>query len=440
MPTPSLSGTSVPTPVLDDDAATSTDCPTTIAEADWLTETFWRNADLARVRDALHCGANVNAVDRDYATPLHLAAQEERDPEIILLLLDAGAYVNEKARDDLTPLHLAAQTNVNTEVIHTLLGNGARVDAYAKDNLTPLHYAAALSNNPAVVHALIGAGADIESGGRMGLTPLQYAAANNRNPAVIQALLDAGADVEAKSSFGPPPLMLAEIENNEEAIRLLSCPVGVTQTALFDTEFWRAADAAQVEEKLRCGADANAQEEYAGLTLLHIAAQYAKDPGAIQALLNAGANIDARNAYGESPLHFAALSGSSETTGVLLAAGAGVEPKDNRGRTPLHFATGGELNRSGIANDPVIPIVHQYGNLFAIRALVAAGANVDTVDEKWRTPLRYAVELRVRPEVVQALLDAGADVNAIDVNGGTPLDRARAVNNKEARRILLSEQ
>ena len=122
MPTPSLSGTSVPTPALDD-AAKLTDCPTTIAEADWLTETFWRNADLARVRDALHCGANVNAVDRDYATPLHLAAQEESDPEIILLLLDAGAYVNEKARDDLTPLHLAAQTNVNTEVIHTLLDN-----------------------------------------------------------------------------------------------------------------------------------------------------------------------------------------------------------------------------------------------------------------------------------------------------------------------------
>ena len=68
----------------------------------------------------------------------------------------------------------------------------------------------------------------------MGLTPLQYAAANNRNAAVIQALLDAGADVEAKSSFGPPPLMLAEIESNEEAIRLLSCPVGVTQTALFE--------------------------------------------------------------------------------------------------------------------------------------------------------------------------------------------------------------
>ena len=427
-------------PVPNGNAAMSAGCPTTITDADWLTGAFWRSVDLAQVTAALHCGANVNAVGSDYATPLHLAAQAERDPEIIHLLLDAGAYVNEKARDDLTPLHLAAQTNVNTRVIHALLDAGARVDAKAKDNLTPLHYAAALSSNPAVVHALIGAGADIESGGRMGLTPLQYAAANNRNPAVIQALLDAGADVEAKNSSGPPPLMLAEIENNEEAIRLLSCPAGVTQTALFDTEFWRAGNEAQVEEILRCGADANAQDEYLGLTLLHIAAQYTKDRGAILVLLNAGANIEARNAYGESPLHYAALSGTSETTKVLLEAGAYFEATDNHGRTPLHYATGGDLHRSGIANNRVIPIVHQYGNPSAIQALVAAGANVDAKDEKGRTPLHYAVELRVHPKVIQVLLDAGADVNARDLYGGTPLDRARGANNKEARRILLSGQ
>ena len=65
------------------------------------------------------------------------------------------------------------------------------------------------------------------------------------------------------------------------------------------------------------------------------------NPGAqaVNALLDAGADVNAEAALGFTPLHHAARHGTAETVLALLDAGADVDAKDGIDFTPLHWAT-----------------------------------------------------------------------------------------------------
>ena len=57
----------------------------------------------------------------------------------------------------------------------------------------------------------------------------------------------------------------------------------------------------------------------------------------LHALLEAGADVNARNEDGESALHFAALYGDPTLMAAILRAGADVNSRDAVGLTPLHW-------------------------------------------------------------------------------------------------------
>ena len=99
----------------------------------------------------------------------------------------------------------------------------------------------------------------------------------------------------------------------------------------------------EVRQLIQGGADVNAKNED-GLTPLMLAAQYNSNPKALRALIGAGADVNAKNKDGVTPLMFAAIMNTPEVLKVLLEAGADVNAKNKDGWTPLMAATEKDSN------------------------------------------------------------------------------------------------
>ena len=110
-------------------------------------------------------------------------------------------------------------------------------------------------------------------------------------------------------------------------------------------------DPAPCFELLRdAGANLEATEKY-GSRPLHCAASHG-DAKLVSLLVEAGANVNAADGYGATALHSAATEGGgghekarTDCVKVLLAAGADVDARNNDGRTPLRVAMFGWQRR-----------------------------------------------------------------------------------------------
>ena len=69
---------------------------------------------------------------------------------------------------------------------------------------------------------------------------------------------------------------------------------------------------------------------------LHEAAEHGRKP-VVEWLLDHGAEVNAKDKNGDTPLHFAAFFGHRDVAELLLANQAEINAKDSNGVTPLHF-------------------------------------------------------------------------------------------------------
>ena len=96
-----------------------------------------------------------------------------------------------------------------------------------------------------------------------------------------------------------------------------------------------------------------------------------------------------------------------------LNNGANINIKNNYGETPLHFAI--VFNRS----------------IKIIELLLEKGANINIQDRNGNTPLYFAISINKPIEIIKFLLEKGAKPNIQNNNGDTPLDLAKEKNNEE---------
>ena len=179
---------------------------------------------------------------------------------------------------------------------------------------------------------------------------------------------------------------------------------------------------------LQAGADPDALDDD-GRTPLHWGANNS-NPMVVTHLLDAGADLNARDNKGYTALHWAAAhSGNGRVVKVLLDRGADPFAESNDGRTPVHSAlryhaepsVASRMLAAG-ADEHLTPLQLSalQGNVMAVDKLLAEGADPNEADRYGWGPLHFAVPL-AGLKVVSALLAAGADPDARTVSGATAL-------------------
>jgi len=88
-----------------------------------------------------------------------------------------------------------------------------------------------------------------------------------------------------------------------------------------------------------------------------------------------GADVNAKNKYEQTPLHFAAYKGRKEIAKLLIAAGADENAKDVNGWTPLHRAA-------------------EAGHKEIAALLIAKGADVNAQSKTFGIPLDFAIKYK----------------------------------------------
>lgn len=189
----------------------------------------------------------------------------------------------------------------------------------------------------------------------------------------------------------------------------------------------RAGDLAGVRAELASGADVNARDSE-GSTPLMYAALYTSDAACIRRLLEHGADPNASNGFGGAALIWG--TGSLEKVKLLVEHGADVNARSKLGKSALLVAA---------SRDGAGPVVSY---------LLAHGARIDTKDELAGVPvipiggggataLIQAAKAR-DGEALAALLKKGAGVNAKEKNNSTALLNAIAYQNHRNIKLLLA--
>jgi ankyrin repeat protein len=192
------------------------------------------------------------------------------------------------------------------------------------------------------------------------------------------------------------------------------------------------------------------KEVTGGLTALMLAACDGRGD-CIRALLDARAEVDAKDNYGRTALMCAARNGRVACGRALLAAGTQVEAKDNEGWTALmHAAYDGRADciralldaRAKVdAKDnygrTALMCAARNGRVACVRALLAAGTQVEAKDsEGWTALMNAAYDGRA--DCIRALLDARAKIDAKDNDGRTALMWAASKAHIDCVSVLLA--
>ncbi len=169
----------------------------------------------------------------------------------------------------------------------------------------------------------------------------------------------------------------------------------------------RKGDANKIKAILQGDPKLVADRDKNGDTPLHVACLHGQTAAA-QVLIDAGADVNAKNGYGAfTPGDlWDVFSSNNHKDPVSLLTVHGVDANDNKnGYTPLHLCLFASRHKE------------------LMQLLVAKGADVNAQSASGATPLFFAV-LRDQPDDVKFLIDKGANVNAADAYGDTILDAA----------------
>ena len=275
----------------------------------------------------------------------------------IQLCLARGVDINARGGSGgYTPLHRAADGG-RAPALRLLLESGADPMICGSGSEFSVLHSAAIADNPEIIGMLLATDAVLfvntpDSPGKVGKTPLELAISFLRADN-IAPLIDAGALVNRIGNNGDAPL--------HHVMRLAENP-DVHGSQVNDQRLKVA------RALLQGGADiGKIKSAVIGDTPLHLAAKDAWAGEKMTALLleYTGDSVDHQNAIHETPLHYAARDGKSDTVALLLKHGANPNAATKTNVTPLYAATCGNVLRTtelllAAGADPDNKTVHNF--------------------------------------------------------------------------------
>jgi ankyrin repeat protein len=332
-----------------------------------------RSGNLETVKLLLEAGANVNAAERFRGeTPLMLAAVENH-ASVVQALIAAGAQVNartveydfqnltggaggiihDRSQGGVTTLILAARQG-SIEATEQLVAGGVDLNASEPQYGFTALQTAIFNGHYALAKLLLEKGADANDGSLYVVMEMRNLAtySNRPNPPdaergvshmdVVRLLLEKGADPNAPYVKTIPP---RQAQGNIN--------VAAGATPLYRAV--RSIDLAAVQLLVDRGANPS-QAIKDGSTPLMAAAGLGAPRGGdeevteagdrndpidvMKALIGKGADVNAANDAGMTPLHYAAQRGSDRIVEFLASQGARFDTKNKQGRTPSELARG----------------------------------------------------------------------------------------------------
>ncbi len=223
-------------------------------------------------------------------------------------------------------------------------------------------------------------------------------------------------------------LNISRIEDSKLPLLITAAQNGYTKT---------------VEALIQAGANVNAVDQCKRTPLHHAALNDCVDT--VEVLLKEGAKVDSVDQYKMTALHNAAENGRKKIVEVLIKNKAdNIDAKNCNGSTALYCAAlnnhanivnalikaGADVNEKDISGWTALHYTASNGHVGTVEVLLKGGADVNAVDQCKRTPLHHAASngcvdtVEVLLKTVEVLLKEGANVNAVDQCKRTPLHHA----------------
>ena len=221
----------------------------------------------------------------------------------------------------------------------------------------------------------------------------------------------------------------------------------------------RDGDVARMRELIHQGESPHARQQLHQQTPLHFAVE-ADSTECVKVLLDAGSEVNAADARGETPVFYVRSAGVLR---LLVDAGADLNVISERGQYPFEYCAayirslevmefwidhGVALNHVPAFGWPAVNAVcgmvdngqqsdDDERGLALLDLLINAGADVSLHDQMGETAL-YCACINRHPRLAERLLDAGADPNQQNRSGDTPLHAAVFRKSESLVRMLLA--
>lgn len=343
-------------------------------EGQTIVHYFVKTKNLQGIQKCIENQLPISVKDKNKKTPLDIAFEEINDYESVVIaaeLIQGGA--DEIVTDFSYFQDAIAARNLNN-----------RFD----DGQTPLHLAAIYGHN-AVTTYLLENNASTSVQDSSGATPL-HEAIRYGNLDIAKMLLDAGANVNAKDNLGKTPILLI-----------------IPKKRIYDTYNLLISYRADLKEK-----------DMYGDTVLHTAAMLHVSTNVMRMLTLNGADINARNKEGVTPLEIAIQQNDVATTRLFTLYGADIHTQDTHGYSPLSLALA--------ADDEIFEAT-------------VTKTNSNTQNSEGNTPLHIAIINDAPFSKIQYIISLTDDVNIRNRDGNSALFLSVMKNWKEVGELLIAK-